>query len=365
MFPRVFFAGLEGTRMRGSRKRIGAAFLGGLLLAGGVSVGWAAMQDQRRGPIGADPREQRATGWRRRAELLEPNSEMSVAAIGSKVYVVAGYPSTRVSVTTVQVYDTTTDRWALTTPLPRALNHTVAAAVDGQLYVIGGQPDAGGAGPFVNTVYAYDPATALWTQRRPMPTARGGGGAAVVDGRIYVAGGRPPRGQDFAVYDPRADTWQVLPEMPTQRNHLGMVAVGQDLYVIGGRFGAGFESEQTAIVERYDTRTGRWTTMASLPMARGGVNAVEAYGCVHVFGGEGSSHTETGVHPDHDVYDPFLNRWYSLGNMPVPVHGVTGGAFIGRDIYLPGGGTQIGGASGSAVHQSYRPRLRCQSRSAG
>ncbi|MFN9895353.1 MAG: kelch-like protein, partial [Acidobacteriota bacterium] len=39
-----------------------------------------------------------------------------------------------------------------------------------------------------------------------MPTARSGGAAAVLDGKIYVAGGRPPRGTDFAVYDPAANT---------------------------------------------------------------------------------------------------------------------------------------------------------------
>ena len=337
----------------------------GALLVLGIGSPWVASQERRRIPDETVTRERGMAMWSVKADLPEPNSEMSVAAIDGKIYVVAGYPSSRVSVTTVQVYDTATDRWTLTTPLPRALNHTVAATVDGLLFVVGGQPEAGGAGPFVNTVYVYDPATALWSMRRPMPTARGGGGAAVVDGRIYVAGGRPPRGQDFAAYDPRTDTWQVLPDRPTQRNHLGMVAVGTDVYVMGGRFGAGFESEQTAIVQRFDTRTGRWSAAPSLPMPRGGVNAVEAYGCIHVFGGEGSSHTETGVHPDQDVFDPFMNRWYSMRPMPVPVHGVTGGAFIGRDIYLPGGGTLIGGASGSTVHQAYRPRLRCQGRATG
>jgi len=293
-----------------------------------------ATQDLRRVPAaGRDP-DRPGARWRIRASLPEPNSEMSVASLDGFVYVVAGYPSSRVSVTTVQVYDPTHDRWSVTTPLPRALNHTVSAAVGGILYVIGGQPDAGG-------------------------------GAAVVGDRIYVAGGRPPRGHDFAVYTPATDTWAVLPDLPTQRNHLGMVAVGADLYVIGGRFGAGFESEQTAVVERDDTQTGRWALSESLPLPRGGVNAVAAYGCIHVFGGEGSSHTDTGVHPDHDVFDPFLNRWYRLPPMPVPVHGVTGGAFLGRDIYLPGGGTLIGGASGSSVHQAYRPYLRCQARTTG
>ncbi len=55
-----------------------------------------------------------------------------------------------------------------------------------------------------------------WVPRAPMPTARNGGGAGVIDGNIYVAGGRPPRGHDLAVYDQSADAWTVLPDVPTQ-----------------------------------------------------------------------------------------------------------------------------------------------------
>jgi hypothetical protein len=77
---------------------------------------------------------------------------------------------------------------------------------------------------------------------------------------------------------------------------------------------------------------------------------------VHVFGGEFA----TGVHPDHDVYNPAANRWTSLANMPVPVHGVTGLHFQDGLIYLPGGGTQQGGSSGSRLHQVYRPNMVCE-----
>mgnify|MGYP003339924815 CR=1 FL=1 len=59
-----------------------------------------------------------------------------------------------------------------------------------------------------------------------MPTERGGGGGAVIGGKIYVAGGRPPRGSDFAVYDPVANTWETLPDLPTQRNHIGVASLG-------------------------------------------------------------------------------------------------------------------------------------------
>jgi len=296
--------------------------------------------------------------WGRRADLLEANSEMSVAGLDGLIYVIGGYPSSRISTTTVQVYDPATDRWQRGEPLPVALNHTMAASVGGVLYVIGGQTTAGGDGPFVNTVYAYDPRRGTWQERAPMPSARAGGGAAVVGGRIYVAGGRPPRGGDFAVYDPATDRWEVLAGLPTQRNHLGMVSLGTKVLVVGGRTGAGFESPTLDVAEVYDVPSGAWSTVAPLPRPRGGINAVVAHDLVHVFGGEGNPRAANGVFPDHDVYDPARDIWTHLPDMPVPVHGVTGAAFVGGFIHLPGGGTSSGGSSGSPVHQVYRPATR-------
>ncbi len=298
--------------------------------------------------------------WVRRPDLLEPISEMAVAELDGKVYVIGGYPSTRVSVRTVQVYDPIAGTWKLTTPLPVALNHTMSIAANGKIYVIGGQPDAGGNGPFVDTVYEYDPATAAWRARAPMPTVRGGGAAAVIDGKIYVAGGRPPRGSDFAVYDPVANRWNVLPDLPVQRNHIGAAAIGGKVYVVGGRFEAGFQSEKTDRMDVYDPVANRWAASTPLPRPRGGVNAIAALGCLHVLGGEGNDDVPTGVFPDHDVFHPGTGKWTSLGSMPIPVHGVTGAAFLNGLIHLPGGGTTIGGSSGTVFHQAYRPAISCQ-----
>jgi hypothetical protein len=88
---------------------------------------------------------------------------------------------------------------------------------------------------------------------------------------------------------------------------------------------------------------------------------VAAHGCFHVFGGESSNSGEpNGVFPDHDVYDPQGDRWSSLPPLPIPVHGVTGAAFIDGLIYMPGGGTSSGGSSGSTIFQIYRPAMRCE-----
>lgn len=298
--------------------------------------------------------------WGRRAELPQPNSEIAVAELDDRVYVIGGYPSNRITVATVQVYDTSSDTWSLLAPLPTPLNHAMAAGVNGKLYVIGGQTTSDGAGNFVDTVYEYDPVTVGWTRRTSMPTARGAGAAAVIGDKIYVAGGRPPRGADFAVYDTRANTWATLPNLPTQRNHLAAAAIGGKVYVAGGRFEGGFQSPQTDAVEVFDPATNTWTARARLPIPRGGVNGLEAMGCLHVFGGEGNSNAPSGVYPDHDVYNPVTNTWTRLGPMPVPVHGVTGAAFVDGLIYLPGGGTAEGGSSGSRWHQIYRPAVACR-----
>ena len=298
--------------------------------------------------------------WGTRGQLLEANSEMAVGELAGKIYVLGGYPATRQTKNTVQLYDPIEDRWELTTPMPIALNHNMAASVGGKLYMIGGQLTDAGAGNFSDRVFEYDPNTRQWTERARMPTARGGAVAVVVDGKIYVAGGRPPRGADFAVYEPATDTWRTLPDMPTARNHLSGAAVNGKVYIIGGRFEGGAQSPQSAAVEVYDPATNSWSGRAAMPKPRGGLNGIAAHGCIHVFGGEGNPAGPLGMYADHDVYNPITNTWTSLAPMPTPIHGVTGLAFINGLIYLPGGGTALGGNSGSLIHQVYRPAIVCR-----
>ncbi len=293
--------------------------------------------------------------WDTRQSLLEANSEMAVAELDGKIYVLGGYPSSRVTVTSVQIYDSATDSWTLGPSLPGPVNHTTAVSVNGKLYVLGGQSTAAGGGPFLDTVFEFDPLIGEWALKAPMPRARGGGAAAVVNDRIYVAGGRPPHGTDFAVYDPLADSWTVLPDVPTGRNHIAAAAINGLVYVVGGRFGSGFRSEMTNVVEVYNPLTNLWTEVAPMPTVRGGINAAVVNGCLHIFGGEGGS----GMFAEHEVYDPVTDVWFSLPPMATAVHGVTGSAVIGGWIHLPGGGTAVGGSSGSTIHQVVQTEIVC------
>jgi len=304
----------------------------------------------------------RTTEWGNRAPLVEPNSEMAVAYLDGKIYVVGGYPSTRISVDTVQVYDISSDSWSITTPYPTTINHASAVGLNGTLFVIGGQINAGGRKKkslYTSAVYAFDPNTNAWTIRTPMPSARSAMAHDVINGKVYVAGGRPPRGNDFAVYDPKANEWMTLPDLPTARNHMTAAGIGGKLYVAGGRFGGGFRSEITAVLEVFDPASNKWTAKSPMSRARSGLNGMAVNGCFHTFGGEHPMAGRSGVFPHHEVYDPTTDRWTRLPDIPIPVHGVTGLVYVNGRIHLPGGGTRMGGSSGSRYHQVVRILMSC------
>lgn len=326
-----------------------------------LDPGSAAPSSNPGSPLPTDPVSPAAGQYAERRPLLAANSEMAVADIDGKIYVLGGYPASRDVQTTVQVYDPALDAWSLAAPMPVPTHHPMAVGFEGKIYSLGGQLQGD-----VNTErsFAFDTAADEWAELAPMPTARGGGAAVRIDDKIYVVGGRPPAGNAFEVYDVGDDAWTVLPNLPlvfNQRNHLSAAAIGGKVYVAGGRYdGANVASPLTAALDVYDPLTDAWTSAAPLPRPRGGVNGVLALGCFHVWGGEGANIGEpNNVFPDHDRYDPTTDTWTSLPPLPVPIHGVTGASFIDGLIYMPGGGTASGGNSGSVIHQVYRPDVTC------
>ena len=295
--------------------------------------------------------------WGTRAGLLEPNSEFALAEANGKLYVLGGYPPSRVTARTVQVYDIATDKWTLGPPLPEPNNHGMAAAVNGKIYLIGGQTtDAQDGATAVSTVHELDPAQGAWVAKAPMPTARSGGVAVAHGGRIYVAGGRVPRGNDFAAYDPSANQWETLPGLPSQRNHITGAAISGRIHIVGGRLGNGLSPLKSDANEVFDPQSRTWSTAAPMLSGRSGMNGVMALGCFHVWGGE----APTGMTPHHDYYDPRTDRWYRLRDMPIPIHGVVGSAFVDGLIWVTGGGTGVGGGSGGLYNQTYKPAVSCE-----
>ena len=82
-----------------------------------------------------------------------------------------------------------------------------------------------------------------WTSMTPMPTARGGVGVAVVDGKIYAIGGLNGNNQPVSTteeYDPQTNGWTSKMPMPTHRSGFAIAIYQNKIYCIGGTVGNGY-----------------------------------------------------------------------------------------------------------------------------
>jgi N-acetylneuraminic acid mutarotase len=178
-------------------------------------------------------------------------------AVGDKIYVVGGakIPSGTTLpdgltpggpielVGTMEVFDTDENSWTTLKPMSLPRNHHDLAYLDGKLYVIGGTVGScfpGGWASNVSINEVYDIPTDTWSIRAPMPTARSGLGAAVIDGQIYVIGGEGWVDELGGVlrtneaYDPKSDTWVEKTPMPIARHGFAKGVLDGKLYAVSG-----------------------------------------------------------------------------------------------------------------------------------
>lgn len=187
----------------------------------------------------------------------------------------------------------------------------------------------------------YDPKTDTWTQLAPMPTGRGGLGAAVVDNSIYAVGGRvggsPCQGASaldtVERYDIKTNTWTTAAPLPTPLSDIGVIAHGNRIYVFGG-----CTSAHTVVntVYIYDRKTDSWSQGAPMPTARAAFYGVGIKGDrIYVMGGQ--SGPSGPVSSANEVYSISHNSWSTDTPMPHP-RGEMGVASHGGRIYTVGGG---------------------------
>ena len=171
--------------------------------------------------------------WRRLAPLPDARAAAAAAIAGGRLYVLGGVDGRRSLARVAFALDLRTGRWSrLPGPSPR--EHLAAAAAGTRVYALAGRS----AGIDTNTALfeAYDPRTRRWTRLAPVPQARGGTGAALVNGRIVSVGGERPQGTIRSVYayELRTKRWRRLADLPSPRHGLGVVGAAGRVYVVAG-----------------------------------------------------------------------------------------------------------------------------------
>ena len=312
--------------MRWGRVVAAAAVLG---LAGAGCTGGAPPPERAPATTAASAAGRPA--WRALAVAPTERTEVAAAAVGDRVWVLGGYAADGATLATVEVYDTGADTWVRGPDLPVAVNHAMAATLDGVLYVAGGND---GTRPSSQLARLDGD---RWRTLAPLPQGRSAGGLAALAGRLYLVGGGVEGGlaADTQVYDPAADAWSSAPGPPTPREHLGAAASAGKLYVVGGRVGG--VGHNLAAAEAFDPGSGRWSSVAELPTPRGGLAATAtAGGQVVAVGGEAAV-----TFSEAEAFDPDRGRWRSLPPLPTPRHGL-GVVAVADVVYVLAGGPRPG-----------------------
>ena len=279
--------------------------------------------------------------WRFEPEAPKAQVESGGAAIGDTIYVLGGARPGNLH--TVLSFDIHSRRWSEPTKLPVGLNHVAVAAHEGKLYLAGGFLEGDEA---TNRFLEYDPATDTWTKLPPMKLARGGSAAVTIGDKLYVVdGGSNPYATDdpkpplprLEVFDFRSQSWSVAAPPPVGVHHTGAAVIDGKIYLAGGRY---LDEASSATFDRYDPATDSWTRLPDLPQGKvSSLGVVAAGGRVVVIGGDDELDWEDGggfVSPMTWAYDPRTRRWTRLPDMHVERHAFAAATAGGRIYAITG-----------------------------
>ena len=297
--------------------------------------------------------------WTQKADISNGRWGAGAVEVNGKIYLVGGCSDTEgtTNILDVELYDPLTDTWAINTQIPTPRNSLGVCAVNEKIYAVGGFNLGLKNGDSLSSVEMYDPDTNTWTTKTDIPTGRDNFSCCVVNGKIYVIGGFHAVGINFNVvptveeYDPETDTWTTKTPMPTARWGQAAHVVNGKIYIIGGATDYPPDNN-IGTVEVYDPETDIWTTKTPMPTARFLIPGGEVNGKIYVFGGFTFSPAKS--HLVTEIYDSASDTW--LTGSDIPEKKVKYATCVVNDIiYVIGGFPDIGNTTGSTHVFIYNP----------
>ena len=189
-----------------------------------------------------------------------------------------------------------------------------------------------------NTALADD--SRNWQIRSPMPTARTGVSAVVLNGQVYVMGGMDAQGKVLDVverYDPQNDTWHPAPALRTARVNAAAVVYNGDIVLVGGRDSLGAALKK---VEIFVAAENDWNSFDNMEEEREGPAIVVLENELYVMGG---SNLNENILDSVEYYDLDEERWENSEDWDLDVPRASYSSItIGNVAYSIGGFSSFG-----------------------
>jgi N-acetylneuraminic acid mutarotase len=220
----------------------------------------------------------------------------------------------------------------------RLCHATVYDPIGDKIYMIGGNP-AGVSATYLALNQQYDPVANAWTNKAPMPTARGWLKGSYCRGKIYVIGGHNNASVAVATnecYDPSGNSWTTLAARP-RAALAALEAVWRDslIYVMGGTDG----TSGLTFVDIYNPFSNTWATGTALPQMADMGGAVCLGDTIYIpeAVNRGTSQCWANLYKGYiDPVDPTSITW-----IQGPAHGsatsICGATALGGKVYWVGG----------------------------
>ena len=257
----------RGWWSRGPNAPVGQAYVQGTVCQGAFYAIGGRMRGVRNHCYRLEDKGNENYQWTQMPHLNQAKAWAPSVTIGSKVYVLGGSvgghgPTSNA----VEMMDTSDShpQWKMLSTIPgKSRGWSGAAAVNGKIYLIGGnhfsslKPKRSNDRKRLSEVLVYNTETGNWTNKTPLPYLLAGMDCVAYENRyIIVVGGaalvssyseelkelhRNVRGHEYyycpfvLVYDTETDHWKRLPSLlPVPTNDIRIVLLDKKLYALGG-----------------------------------------------------------------------------------------------------------------------------------
>ncbi len=188
-----------------------------------------------------------------------------------------------------------------------------------------------------------------WEIKSELPFQLENFATSVIDNQIYAVGGESESGVSGGIFRYTIDDafWERLSDKPVPVTDIDASVIGNKLYLPGGKLDDRNIINDLAV---YDPILDQWMNLENLPEARSGYSSIAYEGRLYLFGGWDGENVRGTIF----IYDPINNNWtVSESELPQPIMNAGIAVANGR-IFIIGGENQTGTVDSVYV---YNPSL--------